>query len=90
MKKKFDVLGLLLIFLAVVFLSSFVLIDLNESSQPFIPDALHFVEDHKVLAALAVSETTGLLSKKVRGIIHGALLLAKSIVSFFSKNRLKA
>lgn len=90
MKKSYQITGALVAFLFIVLLSSFVLIDLNESQTPLLPEVLSWVSDHKVLAALAVSETTGLFSKKVRGIVHGAFVALKAFISIFSINRRKA
>ena len=85
MKSRLTPVSLLFLFLCVILLSSFVMLDVFESQNPLIPKALDFVNDNKILSALAVSETAGLFSSKVRGILHAAVVLSKQIWRFFKK-----
>ena len=85
MKSRLTPVSFLVLFLCIILLSSFVMLDVFESQNPFIPKALDFVNDNKILSALAVSETAGLFSSKVRGILHAVVVLSKQIWRFFKK-----
>jgi hypothetical protein len=90
MKRSYYIIGLFACLLGIILLSSFIVLDLNVSQKPVIPQAFGWIDDHKVMAALAVSESAGLLSKKVRGIVHGVLVFSKMLLSFFNHKSAQA
>jgi len=90
MNRSFSIIGLFVCLLGVLLLSSFVLLDLQTSPEPLTVKGVDWVNDHKVLTALAVSEAAGLMSKKVRGITQGILLAVKVLFKAFSFKPAKA
>lgn len=90
MKRSFYIVGLFACLLALILLSSFVLLDLNSNTEPLTLKGIDWVADHQVLTALAVSEAAGLMNKKVHGIIQGVLVFAKWAFSFLNHKPAKA
>lgn len=87
MKRSYEIVGLLIFFLAVCLLSSFVMLDTFSNPDPVLPKAAQWINDNKVLSAFFVSEVTGLFSKRVRGIAQGVIAAAKWIFQHLVLNR---
>lgn len=90
MKQKLPILTCFLLLIGLVLCSSFVLIDLQESDSPITLKAIDWISDHQLLTALAVYESTGMLSSKFRGFVHGTVVFLRSLSKILKGKPAKA